>query len=145
MGSCIKVVIFFFDFLLKKKLSAECPIFKKNMKERLFSVSVQCPLPDATRRYPTLPDATRCYPTLPDATRRYPMLPDATRRYRRYPTLLTLPNATRRYPTIPDATRRYLHDTQRYSTLLHAKLFTATLRYSTHFGIRFSTCFQSIF
>jgi hypothetical protein len=47
MGSCIKVVLKRkFDFLLKKKLSAECPIFKskreKNMKERFFSFSVQC-------------------------------------------------------------------------------------------------------
>jgi hypothetical protein len=49
MGSCTKVVKINFDFLLKKKLSAECPIFKKNMKERFFSVSVQCEPADGCR------------------------------------------------------------------------------------------------
>jgi hypothetical protein len=46
MGSCIKVVKnVVFLFPTEKKLSAECPIFEEskiNMKEHLFSVSVQC-------------------------------------------------------------------------------------------------------
>jgi hypothetical protein len=46
IGSCSKVVTnVFFYFLLKKKVVCRVPHFQEskiNMKERLFSVSVQC-------------------------------------------------------------------------------------------------------